>query len=65
MIAIARIKDRGEYDKLSKVLRETADARAEYSEASMQELADILGVSKSCLHHRLDKLEAISSELKQ
>ena len=65
MIAIARIKDRGEYDKLPKALKETADARAEYSEASMQELADILGVSKSCLYHRLDKLEAISSELKQ
>lgn len=63
MIAIARIKDRGEYDSLPNALKETADARATYSEASMQELADILGVSKSCLHHRLDKLESIASAL--
>lgn len=63
MIAIAKLRDRGEYDKLSPALKETADARATYSEASMQELADILGVSKSCLHHRLSKLEDMASAL--
>ena len=63
VLAIARIKDRGEYEKLPLALRETADARATYSEASMQELADILGVTKSCLHHRLTKLENIASAL--
>lgn len=63
MIAIARLKDRGEYDKLPVALKETADARATYSEASMQELADILGVSKSCLHHRLTKLENLADGL--
>ncbi|MCM1306849.1 MAG: DNA-binding protein WhiA [Bacteroides sp.] len=63
VLAIARIRDRGEYEKLSAALKETADARATYSEASMQELADILGVTKSCLHHRLSKLESIASAL--
>lgn len=62
VLAIARIKDRGEYEKLPKALKDTADARATYSEASMQELADILGVTKSCLHHRLMKLEEIASK---
>ena len=63
MIAIARLKDRGEYEKLPSALKETADARARYSEASMQELADILGVTKSCLHHRLAKLENLADAL--
>ena len=63
MIAIAKLKDRGEYDKLPIALKDTADARATYSEASMQELADILGVSKSCLHHRLSKLEDMANTL--
>ena len=63
VLAIAKIKDRGEYEKLPAALKVTADARATYSEASMQELADILGVTKSCLHHRLTKLENIASSL--
>lgn len=63
VIAIAKLIDRGEYEKLSPALKQTADARAKYSEASMQELADMLGVSKSCLHHRLTKLEEIADAL--
>lgn len=63
VLAIARLKDRGEYDALPSALKETAEARTRYPEASMQELADILQVSKSCLHHRLKKIEAFAEEL--
>lgn len=60
MLAIARLKNRDEYEKLPVALRETAEARTQYPEASMQELADILGVTKSCLHHRLKKIEQLA-----
>lgn len=63
MIAIARLKDHDMYDSLPANLKATADARARYSEASMQELADILNIGKSCLHHRLKKIETLADEL--
>lgn len=47
---------------LTPALRDTANARLEYPQASMSELADILGVSKSCLNHRLRKLSEIARE---
>lgn len=56
LLAIGELKNRDEFDDLAPALKETADARAEHPEASMSELAEILGVSKSCLNHRLRKL---------
>lgn len=44
-------------------LFEVAEARLADPEASMQELADRLGMSKSCLNHRIRKIMAISSQL--
>ena len=44
------------FDALPAQLKETADARADHPEASLSELAEILGVSKSCLNHRLRKI---------
>lgn len=49
-------------DSLSPALRETARARMEYQQASLNELAEILGVTKSCLNHRLRKLAQIAAE---
>ncbi len=60
VIAIAKLKTRDEFEKLPISLRDTAEARAQYPEASMQELADMLGVTKSCLHHRLKKIETLA-----
>ncbi len=48
---------------LDKNLFEVAEARLADPNASMQELADRLGVSKSCLNHRIRKIMAISSQL--
>ncbi len=45
--------------KLSDVLRETAEARLENDEASLQELADILNVSKSGIRNRFRRLEEL------
>lgn len=44
-------------------LFEVAEARLADPEASMQELADRLGMTKSCLNHRIRKIIAISSQL--
>ncbi|MGN0807542.1 MAG: DNA-binding protein WhiA [Candidatus Coproplasma sp.] len=48
---------------LASNLFELAEARLADPEASMQELADRLGISKSCLNHRMRKIMAISSQL--
>ena len=56
LLAIGELKNRDEFDSLAPSLKETAQARAEHPEATLQELADILGVSKSCLNHRLRKI---------
>lgn len=56
LLAIGELKNRDEFDTLAPTLKETAEARADHPEASLQELADILGVSKSCLNHRLRKI---------
>lgn len=56
MIAIAELKTKEIFDTLPQQLKQTADARAQYPDASLNELAEILGVSKSCLNHRLRRL---------
>ncbi len=48
---------------LDPVLRETAAARLADKEASLNELSERIGVSKSCLNHRLRKLVKIAEEL--
>jgi DNA-binding protein WhiA len=60
LLAIGIIEEEVGLDTLTPVLRETAAARLEYQQASMQELADILGITKNCLNHRLRKLVEIS-----
>lgn len=62
LMAIGAIEESVGLDSLSATLRDTANARMEYPLASMSELADILGVSKSCLNHRLRKLAQLAAE---
>ncbi len=63
ILAIARLKSAdGAFDALSPALKQTADARVQYPEATLSELAQILGVSKSCLNHRLRKLVELAHE---
>ncbi len=63
LLAIGLIEEEIGLDKLSPTLRETASVRLEYRQASMQELADILGVTKNCLNHRLRKIVEIADGL--
>lgn len=50
-------------DTLKEDLRRTAIARMDSPELTLGELAELLNVSKSCLNHRLRKLNVIAEEL--
>lgn len=63
LLAIGLIEEEMGLEKLSPTLRETASVRLEYRQASLQELADILGVTKNCLNHRLRKIVEIADGL--
>ncbi len=50
------------FDRLSPTLRTAAEVRVAYPDHSLQELADILGISKSAMNHRLRKLRELAGE---
>lgn len=58
--AIERIAAADGLGELDPVLRETAEARLMDKEASLKELSERLHISKSCLNHRLRRLEKIA-----
>lgn len=60
--AIEALKKTGGFEKLPAELRELAQAREKNTEASLQELADGLEISKSCLNHRMRRLLQIAEE---
>lgn len=61
--AIETIESTVGMEGLEPSLRETAQARLADKEASLKELAERMGVSKSCLNHRLRKLLKIAENL--
>lgn len=50
------------FDRLSPSLRMAAEVRVAYPDSSLQELAEILGISKSAMNHRLRKLRELAGE---
>ena len=60
VMAIRRISEGAGLGSLDAELRATAEARLENPALSLQELADRLGIGKSCLSHRLRRLEALA-----
>lgn len=55
-LAIERIKESEEFARLDGNLQQLAEARLTYPMMSMSRLAEHLGISKSCLSHRMRKL---------
>jgi len=51
-------------DALPQQLKEAAELRLNNQDATLSELGEMLGISKSGLNHRLKKLESIALELK-
>ena len=63
LMEIEALREAGQLEKLPKKLREAAQARLQNPEASLTELAELLGVSKSGINHRMRKLKALAEEI--
>ena len=63
VVAIKKIEEKTHYKDLSEELATLAKLRLKHPEKTLQELADMLGVSKSCLNHRMRRLIEIAEEL--
>ena len=63
--AIMRLKDTGELEKLSPSLFAVAEARLNHHQATLTELAEIVGgkVGRSGINHRLRKICEIADKL--
>ena len=57
--AFRKLQEAGGFSALTPALRAVAEARLAHPELSLQELAAVLGVSKSCLNHRIRKLMSL------
>ncbi|MDR0839850.1 MAG: DNA-binding protein WhiA [Christensenellaceae bacterium] len=64
LVDIACIQANAALHKLGPRLREAAEARLNNPEASLLELSELMGVSKSGLNHRFEKLAAIACALR-
>lgn len=62
VLAIKTLKEKGVYEDLSEDLKELAELRIKQPSMSLQELADYLKVSKSCLNHRMRKLLELANK---
>ena len=62
LTAIENLKNSGEFEKLDDKLKETCSAREEHPDATLEELAEIMGISKSGLNHRLAKITALGEK---
>lgn len=61
---IETIRLHSRLETLSAPLREVAEARIRFPQATLGELAETLGISKSAVNHRLRKLNSIAMQLK-
>ena len=57
--------DSGNFQKLSDELKQTAEARINNPGATLQEMADLLDVTKSGVNHRLRRISGIARRIKE
>ena len=60
VVALQQLKAQGGFALLTEELKELAGTRLKNPAMSLQELANLLHVSKSCLNHRMRKLMSIA-----
>ena len=60
--AIMKLKEQDKFNLLPDKLKETAELRLQRPEDKLEALADLLGISKSCINHRLRKIVSIAEE---
>lgn len=63
--AIRLLKAQGLLEKLPKKIKKTAQLRLENPDITLNELAAMLGVSKSGISHRLRKIQELAANIKQ
>ena len=63
VVAIKKLQESGVLGELSEELQALANARVAQPSKSLQELADMLKVSKSCLNHRMRRLTELAEKL--
>ena len=61
--AIQKLKETGAYEGLEDDLKALADLREKEPTKTLQQLADMLGVSKSCLNHRMRRLTELADQM--
>ncbi len=61
IVALKKLQENGGFTLLSEELKQLAKARMDNPAMSLQELANKLGVSKSCLNHRMRKLMSVAT----
>ncbi len=62
VVAIQKLQKATSFKGLSEELGSLAKSRLRYPTMSLKELAELLGVSKSCLNHRMRKLMELAEE---
>lgn len=63
VVAIQKLEKYGGFTDLNVQLKQLAKTRLKHPEKSLQELADTLGESKSCINHRMRKLMELAEEI--
>ena len=61
--AVNTIVRHGHFQRLPKALKEAAELRLNYPDASLQELADMADIKKSGMNHRLTRLIEYAQDL--
>ena len=62
-VAIRKLHEKADFKEMSEELKALARARLQFPTLSLRELAEYLGISKSCLNHRMRKLMELAEEL--
>lgn len=65
VVAIEKLKKWNGYEDLADELKDLAELRLKNPSKSLQELADTLKVSKSCLNHRMRRLLELAAKCEQ
>lgn len=63
VVALKKLEEKTHFKDLSGELVTLAKTRLKYPTMSLRELSELLGVSKSCLNHRMRKLMEMAEEL--
>ena len=62
--AIGILKEKGEYQRLSKEVRQVGDVRASHDRISLKEIADMLGINKTAVYRRMKVITDAASKHK-